>query len=111
LREVETPTFSDIQLTDGGKFVSPTRRPFLSSGRLPSVTVRLVGKAKPRGFSPQANYTDRPSDRRMSAKLVPTFAGRGCRVVSTTNPHGREVLDKLKKIIHLIRDSKLPSSL
>jgi hypothetical protein len=25
----------------------------------------------------------------MSAKLVPTFADRGCRVVSTTDPHGR----------------------
>jgi hypothetical protein len=27
LREVEAPTFSDIRLTDGGKVVSPTRRP------------------------------------------------------------------------------------
>jgi hypothetical protein len=24
----------------------------------------------------------------MSAKLVPTFADRGCRVVSATDPHG-----------------------
>jgi hypothetical protein len=31
----------------------------------------------------------RPSDRRMSAKLVPTFADRGCRVVSATDPPGR----------------------
>jgi hypothetical protein len=30
-----------------------------------------------------------PSDRRLSAKLVPTFADRGCRMVSTTDPHGR----------------------
>jgi hypothetical protein len=28
----------------------------------------------------------RPSDRRLSAKLVPTFADRGCRVVSATDP-------------------------
>jgi hypothetical protein len=28
----------------------------------------------------------RPSDRRLSAKLVPTFADRGCHVVSVTNP-------------------------
>jgi hypothetical protein len=27
LREVEAPTFSDIRLTDGGKIVSPKRRP------------------------------------------------------------------------------------
>jgi hypothetical protein len=27
--------------------------------------------------------------RRLSAKLVPSFAGRGCCVVSATNSHGR----------------------
>jgi hypothetical protein len=31
----------------------------------------------------------RPSDRRLSAKLVPTLADKGCRVVSATNPHSR----------------------
>jgi hypothetical protein len=31
----------------------------------------------------------RPSDRRLSAKLVPTFADRGCHVVSATDPYGR----------------------
>jgi hypothetical protein len=30
----------------------------------------------------------RPSDCRLSAKLVPTFAERGCHVVSVTDPHG-----------------------
>jgi hypothetical protein len=35
-------------------------------------------------FSSQGNYTDR-----LSAKLVPTYADRGCRVVSTTDSHGR----------------------
>jgi hypothetical protein len=29
------------------------------------------------------------TDRRLSAKLVPTLADRGCRVVSAKNPHGR----------------------
>jgi hypothetical protein len=29
--------------------------------------------------------TDRPNDRHLSAKLVPTFADRGCRVVSATD--------------------------
>jgi hypothetical protein len=48
-----------------------------------------VYKKKLRGFSPPANYTDQPSDRRLSAKLVPTLADRGCRVVNATNPHGR----------------------
>jgi hypothetical protein len=40
-------------------------------------------------LSPPANYTDRLSDRRLSAKLVPTLADRGCRLVSETNPHVR----------------------
>jgi hypothetical protein len=31
----------------------------------------------------------RPSDRRLSAKLVPTLVERWCRMVSATNPHGR----------------------
>jgi CBS-domain-containing membrane protein len=30
----------------------------------------------------------RPSDRRFSAKLVPTFADRGCHMVSVTDPYG-----------------------
>jgi hypothetical protein len=33
LREAGSPTFSDIRLTDGGKVVSPTRRPLLPPGR------------------------------------------------------------------------------
>jgi hypothetical protein len=33
------------------------------------------------GLSPQANYTDQLSDRRLWAKLVPTLADRGCCVV------------------------------
>jgi hypothetical protein len=31
----------------------------------------------------------RPSDRRLSAKIVPTFADRGCNVVGVTDPYGR----------------------
>jgi hypothetical protein len=38
------------------------------------------------GLSPHANYTDRLSDRRLSAKLVPTLADRECRLVSATIP-------------------------
>jgi hypothetical protein len=34
LREVEAPTFSDIQLTDGGKVVSPTRRPLFTPRKI-----------------------------------------------------------------------------
>jgi hypothetical protein len=34
LQEVEVPTFSDIQLIDGGKVVSPTRRPLFTSRKI-----------------------------------------------------------------------------
>jgi hypothetical protein len=37
-----------------------------------------------------------PSDRRLSAKLVPTFADWGCRVVSPKDPYG-SILDFLDK--------------
>jgi hypothetical protein len=30
----------------------------------------------------------RPSDRRFSAKWLPTFADKGCQVVSVTDPYG-----------------------
>jgi hypothetical protein len=39
------------------------------------------------GFSPQSELY-RPSDRRLSAKLGPALADKGCRVVSASNPHG-----------------------
>jgi hypothetical protein len=33
----------------------------------------------------------RPSDRGLSAKLVPTFEDRGCHVVSVTDPYDRNL--------------------
>jgi hypothetical protein len=48
-------------------------------------SIVCIKLTKLRGLSPQTNYTDRLSDRRLSAKLVPTLADRGCRVVSATN--------------------------
>jgi hypothetical protein len=35
LGEIEAPTFSDIRLTDGGKVVSPTRRPLFTPRKIP----------------------------------------------------------------------------
>jgi hypothetical protein len=42
----------------------------------------------------------RPSDRSLSAKLVPTFADRGCHVVRATDPYGRILgfLDRITQI-------------
>jgi hypothetical protein len=44
-------------------------------------------KKKLHGLSPQANYTDRATAD--VGEVVPTFAGRGCYVVSATDSHGR----------------------
>jgi hypothetical protein len=35
LREVEAPTFSDIQFTDGCEVVSPTHRPLFTPRKIP----------------------------------------------------------------------------
>jgi hypothetical protein len=64
---------------------------------------RLLLMTGGRGFSPDkttdaplrswpesASELYRPSDRRLLAKLVPTFADRGCRVVSVTYLQMRE---------------------
>jgi hypothetical protein len=40
------------------------------------------------GLSPRANYTDRATAV-LSAKWLPTFAERGCHVVSVADPYGR----------------------
>jgi hypothetical protein len=45
-----------------------------------------------RGITPwpeSASELHRPSDRRSSAKVVPTFADIGCHVVSLTEPYCR----------------------
>jgi hypothetical protein len=53
-----------------------------------SIPPTPLKETKLRGRSPQANYTDQApaACRRM---LVPTFAGKGCCVVSATNSHCR----------------------
>jgi hypothetical protein len=46
----------------------------------------------------------RPNDRRLSAKLVPTFEDRGCHVVSVTDPYGR-ILDCLDRSRYFLLSS------
>jgi hypothetical protein len=40
-------------------------------------------------WSESASELYRQSDRRLSAKWLPTFADRGCHVVRVTDPYGR----------------------
>jgi hypothetical protein len=53
-------------------------------------TLRFIIKTvKKTRWPKSASELYRPSDRRLSTKLVSTFAGSGCRVVSATDPYGR----------------------
>jgi hypothetical protein len=47
-----------------------------------------LGQEKKTPWCRSASELHRPSDRRLSAKLLPTFADRGCHVVSVTDPRG-----------------------
>jgi hypothetical protein len=42
-------------------------------------------------WSESASELYRPSDRRLSASWLPTFADRRCHVVSVTDPYGRSL--------------------
>jgi hypothetical protein len=46
-------------------------------------------KKKATSWSESGRELYRKSDRRLSAKLVPTFEDRGCHVVNVTDPYGR----------------------
>jgi hypothetical protein len=77
-----------------GRALLPQKHYFSASGthfchRLskPKGLVRSEGWVKKTPWSESENEVYRPSDRRLSAKLVPTFAVRGCHVVSLTDPY------------------------
>jgi hypothetical protein len=50
---------------------------------------QMTKKQKQTPWSESASELYRPSDRRFSAKWLPTFADKGCHVVSVTDPYGR----------------------
>jgi hypothetical protein len=54
---------------------------------LPIMEVETKKKQTP--WSESASEIYRPSDRRFSAKWLPTFADKGCHVVSVTDPYVR----------------------
>jgi hypothetical protein len=49
---------------------------------------QILNPIKKNPWSESASELYRPSDRRLSAKWLPTFADRGCNVVSATDPYG-----------------------
>jgi hypothetical protein len=61
---------------------------------LPNTTLRILRiksqqPIKNTPWSESVSELYQPSDRHLSAKLLPTFADRGCRVCSATDPYGR----------------------
>jgi hypothetical protein len=52
----------------------------------------ITNKNNQTPWSESASELYRPSDRRLSEKWLPTFADKGCHVVSVTDPYGR-ILD------------------
>jgi hypothetical protein len=51
----------------------------------------LVSEKKKTAWPESASELYRPSDRHLSAKLLPTFADRWCHVVSVTDPYDRNL--------------------
>jgi hypothetical protein len=64
-------------------------------------------RKKLRDFSQHLNYTDRATSA-YRRSLVPTFVGRGCRVVSATNPHGPYAFFFIYNIFSTIK--KIPTA-
>jgi hypothetical protein len=66
---------------------------FLSMTLVSYILSKKKGRAsqtnKQTPWSESASELYRPIDRRLSAKLVPTFADRRCHVVSVTHPYSR----------------------
>jgi hypothetical protein len=85
--EPTKPVFERAKTFDALDRVATVIGPLLAGNDYTHKSVLyVIPKTKLHGLSPQANYTDRLSDRRLSAKLVPTLAARGCHVVSATVP-------------------------
>jgi hypothetical protein len=54
-----------------------------------SLTNIVTNIIKETPWPESASELNRPSDRRLSATLMPTFKNRGCHVVSVMDPYGR----------------------
>jgi hypothetical protein len=54
-----------------------------------AINTSVLNKTKKTPWSESASELYRQSDRRLSAKWLPTSADRGCHVVSVTDPSGR----------------------
>jgi hypothetical protein len=83
-----SPALGSTQpLCNGYKGVFPGGK---AAEREADTHLQLVpNKQKQTPWSESASELYRPRDRRLSAKWLPTFADRGCHVVTVTDPYGR----------------------
>jgi hypothetical protein len=65
-----------------------------------NIEIAAFSDLKETPWPKSASELYRPSDPRLSAKLVPTLPGRGCHVVSVTDPYGRSFsfLDRITSL-------------
>jgi hypothetical protein len=63
--------------------------PSVSLSPLSAGVVSRLYTTKQTPWSESASELYRPSDRRLSTKWLPTFADKGCHVVSVTDPYDR----------------------
>jgi hypothetical protein len=85
---VESSKRQKISLKKEGKTEEIDEQAKLRTGK--TVIRKEISKARIKNSWPlSASELYRPSDHRLLAKLVPTFAGRGHLMVSATDPHGR----------------------
>jgi hypothetical protein len=70
-------------------------------------SLKKITKKQTTPWSEPVSELYRPSNRRLSAKLVPTFAARECYVVSLTDPydHNFDFLDRCKILYRRKRQS------
>jgi hypothetical protein len=69
-----------------------SRSTLFNKGNFIVVKSRLRKQLKSKKKTPWSEFASelyRPSDRRLSAKSLPTFEDNGCHVVSVTDPYGR----------------------
>jgi hypothetical protein len=81
---VEVHTFSRQSAHIGRCGVSLTRRLPFTPPPPRKTSLKQTNKQTP--WSESASELYKPSDRRFSAKWLPTFADKGCHVVSVTDP-------------------------
>jgi hypothetical protein len=76
---------------DWAVFVNSAQSTALVRNHTSTKQYHILYKQKQTPWPESVSELYRPSDRCLSAKLVPTFADRRCHVVSVTNPYGRNL--------------------